>query len=419
MTFKNSILLLVMCSCISHSLSAIFPLNVFRPWDINLRPPYCPGKQWQLAGNMQTGLKAHGYNPDGDKVNVLQLWQPNQDALAMFLGFPTNSPLTQFFQNTLGSPIDDGTRGHLQFAGTFHLQAGAGISAYHYFAHHLLISAHLPIYAMKLSNIHFKDLTQNVTASDTLVRTQLTQKFLQVLHQFDPTLNLSGWERAGFGDLLCTAAWAQSFPQENRNLTNVDLTLRAGLSIPTGVRSNENQILSIPFGFDGSWGLLGGAGILVTWFNHLQAGIDFEFLHLFGNTRLRRIKTATDQTDFLFLAKVPVHTDYGFTEQYNIFTQLYNIYKGLTVGITYQFWKHGEDKIALFTDDFSTAMANSAQKLQEWTMHQAIFKLKYDFCCHIKPGTIAPHLMLFYVQPFNGKRAVLTSSVGAVVTLNF
>ena len=407
------------CGQETHAIT-ILTTNVFRPWDINLRPPRWPNRNWQFTGYFETGLKSRGYNPESDAVNVMQLWQPTQDALAMLQGFPPNSPETRFFQNVLMSPQDDGIRGHFDVTGKFNLKISGGLAARYHLPHNITIAAFLPFYSMKLHDVVFTDLTQDLTAQDIIVKENLTDNFAAALQQIDPSLELTGWNRSGVGDFGFFASWIGSYPQAKPILKNVDLTTRLGITLPTGLRTNENQILSIPFGYNGSAGLWFGAGITLTWFDHVRAGIDFEFLHLFGNSRFQRIKTQIDQTDLLFLAKAYAHTDYGFTQQYNLYAEAYRFFSGLSVGAIYQFWRHGEDKLALYTNLFSNVIANTAQKLQEITIHQFIFKLNYDFQCNLDDcAPIKPNIFLFYKLPFNGTRALLVNTIGAVVTLNF
>ena len=98
----------------------------------------------------------------------------------------------------------------------------------------------------------------------------------------------------------------------------------------------------------------------------------------------------------------------------------HQFFGGLSVGAIYQFWRHGEDKLSLYTNVFSNIIANTAQKLQEITIHQFIFKLNYDFQCDLDDCVpIKPNILLFYKLPFNGTRALLVNTIGAVVTLNF
>lgn len=403
----------------SHVLG-FFPINFFRPWDINVRPPHWCGSPLQLTAYYEGGLKSNGYNAQGDSVNVMQIWTPTQDSLAMFKGFPPSSPESIFFTDVLMNPQDDGVRGNFTVTGNFNFKTNTVFCARYYFPHEIAFGIFLPVLAMQLKDVKFQDLTQDITSQDVIVKENLTDNFLQVVQEFDPSLNLKGWNRAGLGDLAIMGEWLQFYPQKKEYLKNVGLNIRTGITIPTGFRKNINDILSVPAGFDGSYGIFFGGGIILNWFNALRAGIDFEYLTLFGMNGKRRIKVDIDQTEFLFLAKARTHTEYGFTQRYNLFGELYHIYYGLSASVIYQFWKHGEDKIALFTNEFSTQIANTAESLQEWTIHQFIFKVDYDFQYDIdNDARFKPQLQFFYKLPFDGKRALVVHTIGAGITLNF
>ncbi len=417
---KIALLVFVVASCLSNKSFGFFPINFFRPWDINLRPPEWCGAPLQITGYYEGGLRSSGYNSTDKHVNVMQIWSGTQDALAMLKGFPDSSPESNFFQNVLMNPQDDGVRGHLLFCGNLDLLANAVLCARYHVPHNITVGFFLPVLSMRLKNVGFVDLTQDITAEDILVKENLTDNFSQTLKQFDPCLNLNGWKKTGLGDAVIMGEWLQYFPQAKEYLKNVGLNVRAGLTIPTGVKTDINDIFFVPFGFDGAWGIFFGGGIILNWFNYIRGGIDFEFLTLFGDNRTRRIKTHADQTEFLFLAETRVHTEYGFTQRYNLFLQAYQIYRGLSASVIYQFWKHNDDRLGLFTNDFSQQIANTAVSLEEWTIHQFIFKAEYDFQCDMNEDSwFKPQLQFFYKVPFNGKRSVGVHTIGAGITLNF
>ena len=417
---KTKIIIFLMALSISYQALGFFPINFFRPWDINLRPPEWCGAPLQFTGYYEYGLKANGFNSCNDSVNVMQLWNNTEDSLAMFKGFPENSAESLFFTNVLMNPQDDGIRGHFQVTGKFDLNASAALCFRYHIPHNITLAAFLPFYAMRLKNVEFKDLTQDITLEDDIVRDNLTDNFLQTIKQFDPELDLTGWKKSGIGDIVLMGEWLCYVPQAKQYLKNVGLNIRAGITLPTGVKTDINKILFVPFGFDGSLGLFFGGGIILNWFDHIRGGVDFEFLNLFGDDRTRRIKTQVDQTDFLLLAKTRVHTEYGFTQRYNLFGELYRAYRGLSASIIYQFWKHNDDKLALFSNAFSTQIANTAVHLQEWTIHQFIFKADYDFQYDLDDDAlIKPQIEFFYKLPFNGKRALVVHTIGAGITFNF
>ncbi len=413
---------LILCSItfLTPILADFFPINFFRPWDINLRPPEWCGAPLQVTGFYEGGIKSWGYNAHNNAVNVLQIFDATQDSLAMLQGFPPDSIESQFFNNVLLNPQDDGIRGHFKVTGDFSLLANAVLCARYHFCHNIMVGFFVPVLSMQLRNVQFTDLTKDLTLEDEIVRENLTQNFVQTIKLFDPELNLTGWRKTGFGDCVLLAEWLRFFEQDKEYLKNVALNVRGGVSFPTGFKTDVNDIFFIPSGFDGSWGLIFGAGLILNWIDYVRAGVDFEFLTLFGNTRVRRIKVSPGQTDLLFLAKARAHTEDGFTQRYNIFGELFRFYRGLSASVIYQYWKHSEDRLALFTNDFSTQIANTAHNLQEWTIHQFIFKIDYDFQEDIdQMSWFKPQLQLFYKLPFNGSRAVVAQTVGFGITLNF
>ncbi len=414
------LLLFPLCLISYQETIAIFPINVFRPWDLNLRPTPWPGKHIQLVGYDEIGLKVQAFDADKSRENVMQLWTDTQDAIAMLQGFPASSPFYQYYTNVLMMPVDDGIRGNFLVKGHFEMTASAGLSCYYRFPHYVTLSAHIPFYAMSVSHVNFMDLTQNNNnASNLRVKQNLTNNFAARLLQFDPTLTINGWSRVGFGDLGIMAEWRQGFKQSKPYLKNVELALRTCLTLPTGLQRNENQILSVPFGYE-ALGLMFGAGIKLTWLDWVRAGVDFEFLQLFGNNRTFRIKVQEDQTDFLLLAQAKAHKEFGFTQRYNLCLETCPLVRGLSIGMAYEFWKHGKDKYDLLDESFSAKIANSAQSLQEWTMHQLIFKLWYDCAGDVREDSaFRPQFLFFYKVPVNGKRALLINSIGAQITMNF
>ena len=398
----------------------MFPLNVFRPWDINLRPPRWHNKAWQVTGYVETGFDAHAYNSEGDKVNPLEIWNTNQDALAMFEGFPSNTAINDFLDDVLLNPDDDGVRGHLKFTGDFDLKASAGIAARYHMPHNFNLGLFLPFYSMQLKDVTFQDLTANASLEDSIVKTELTSQFLARVQQFDPNLDLTGWKKTGLGDLALLAEWWRDFPQGKEYLKNVNLEGRFGFTFPTGVKKDENKILSIPFGYDGSAGVVFGGGINLMWSECVRAGVDAQFLALFGNTRVRRIKVDPAQTDFLLFAQAEAHKEYGITQRFNLYAETYKWYGGLSIGAVYQYWKQGEDTLTLVTNQYSNEIANSAESLQEWTMHQFIFTAKYDFQDVLSDTALfKPHVFAFFKLPINGQRSLMASMLGLSITLNF
>lgn len=410
---KISIIFLAMLTV--HSAYAMNLL--LRPYDTLLRPEIYLDRCGELSFWAEAGVRpAHGYNEDGASVDVLNIWNPNQDALAMLDGFPDTSPITQL--RTALNATDDGVRGHLVFDSTLNLNFGGAIGGRWYFLPHAWFTLYLPFYKAQLKDVTFMDLTQSNTAADFRVK-NLMNNLATIVAQLGNGLSLSGWKRTGLGDMNIMVEWLFNFPQERPLLTNVELDGRVGFTVPTGLKANPDLLFAFPFGYDGAVGIVYGGGLNVLLGCNFKAGFDVQLLHLFGNTRPLRIKTATEQTDLLLLAKTDAYIDYGLTQRFNLFVQAYHVVGGLSLLAGYQFLKRGENHLALNSCDFSTAIANTAVSLEEWIVHSMEFNLHYDFNVHCPDYWIAPQASLFARVPFNGKRAAAFTTVGVMLAVDF
>lgn len=401
---------------------SLAPINLFRPSDRPLIPEVWPDNRFQFVIGYEGSVKSKGFRDDFDecfqigkapdiekKVNVLQIYQSSQNVLAAFKNFDCCSKMGQLSQ-LFNINDENGDQGIFIPKGNFKVPVNLMLSARYYFNHGVSFALHLPFYVMELSDVRWFQKRCDETGSD-----KLTDQFIETVCKATD-LDITGWRRKGVGDLLAQGLWRQDFPQNKPLLTNVRTQLRLGLYFPTGKKEDEDKILAIPFGNDGAYGLLLSGGLDLTFNCFTRGGFDVEFLYLFGNTRCRRLATACNQTDLLFLSKVPVFKEFGLGQQYNLYLETF--WRGLIFNIDYQFLKRNEDKIFIFNDRIDAFVANSAESLQDWTAHSLIFSLKYDFR-YITPSHYAPMMSLWAKWGFNGKRAILLDTIGATFTLNF
>lgn len=395
-----------------------YGMNALRPYDYPWRPiyrniPY--SLQLTLYGEAGVG-NTKTFNNDGHTTNVLQIYTREQNSIAMLEGFAPNSEAGK-----IGIPIefDDGVRGHFRVTGDFEYDFGVAISARYTFPYNVSLEAYLPAYRMRLHDVCWHNLTLDVTDQDIIVRDRLTNEFVKNVYELGCGLDILGWERTGFGDLVLMFEWMRAFPQGKPLLKNVDLDARLGLSLPTGLKRDEDKILAIPFGNDGSLGVIFAGGLRVTLSDAARAGFDIQLTHCFDNSRLRRIKTHRNQTDLLFLQKAEAHIDWGLTQQFNLYFEIIKL-RGFSAKIDYQFIKHGDDEISVFGNCFSNTIANTALSLQDYTMHNLIPSIGYDFARHLAPEThFKPYLTIFAKVPFNGQRSIQATTVGAILSIDF
>ncbi len=232
---------LALISCVIVN-SGLFGMNFLRPYDTLIRPPYTTRCGFHSAGYLETGLRAaKGYNPDGDSVNVLQIWNCNQDTLAMLEGFPDCTDIDQL--RIAIDATDNPLRGHVVPTGTLLMPAAGAFELAYQWSKHIWFSLYLPAFTMRLTDVGFTDLTQNNDVQDARVHELLTDNIGGNVWELG-NIQTTGWNRTGVGDLVAMFEFLKDFPTPQRPmLKNVRINARVGLNCPTGLRVNPNDCL--------------------------------------------------------------------------------------------------------------------------------------------------------------------------------
>ena len=420
MTCRKKIVLSIAFISLALSCASTKAMNIVNtlwPYDTLIRPTFNNQRAWQLAFYTEGGFaNAKGFNDDGEIVNPLRIWNPQQNALAMLEGFPTNSPASQLRAQLLDS--DNGIRGRFNVCGDLQMNFNSSFAARFFFAQDWSIGLYLPVYQMKLKDVTFNDLTPNVDNLDKLVRRLLTDNLADNVLQLGG-LDIGDWKRDGVGDLTMLIEWFRDFKQNKQFLKCVRVNWRTGLGFPTGLREDTSLLFAVPFGYDGAVSMPFGLGIDLSLGSHFKCGIDVQLTQIFGHTRCRRIKTDLEQTELLLLQTAAAFRDYGLVQRFNLYVELFRFLQGLSFKVGYQFLKQGDSEISLKTQQFSNTIANTSPRWQDFTMHHVISKFTYDFGVHNLEGRTRPELGLYTRLPFNGKNVALVPTVGFVLSVDF
>lgn len=389
-----------------------FARNTIKPYDRYLwQEPQEPGR-FQFMGYFASTSHEKACRWDSEKVcDVLQVYECDQDALAMVRGFDPSSCVGQFAIQ-LNDVSDDGVRGHVVPYGKFHMSE-AGFGVRYWFIHNLYAGVYIPFVRMSLNNISWCDLTKDINQEDYVTKELLTNNLATNVCQLGGLNICSNWKRGGIGDMSVLLGWERNFPQAKPILTNVRLALYAGASLPTGGRVNPTQLFSLPLGYDGAPGVLFGGHLGLTWKHHFIGGVEGYFTQLIGNTRLRRIKTDNNQTELLLLAQTQAHIDWGFIQRYRLYLGGYNLIRGLSFDINYQFQKQGNSTISFCGNDYIPAIAQTSRALCQWTLHTIGVNVLYDWDFDLSDkARFVPRLSFFYQHDFKGHRAILLNKWG-------
>ncbi len=414
--FKKNDLLIIIISIffINSSLQA---MNILQPWEPLVRPDYSSARMFQVYSLVEAGYNQLGLNSDGTHVNVLQIYNREQNALKMLDGFPVSSCIGQ--KRIQVDADDDGVRGHFNVCGDLKLLAAFSFNLRCFFTDAFSVGFYFPFLSMRLNDVYWQNLTQDIDEQDFRVRELLTDHFFSNVCALGGP-SLGSWHRTGPGDATIMLEWYRDFRQNKPMLKNVRINWRVGLTMPTGLRADEDKLFAIPFGYDGAFSIPYGLGLDLILATHLRVGVDVQLTHVFDNTRLRRIKTDLDQTDLLLLQKVWAHKDWGMVQRFDLYVELYRFLSGLSAKVGYQYLKQGDSTLSFACNEYSSRIANTAQSLQDYTMHMIIPKINYDFQAQLGPDCrVRPQIGLFGRFPFNGKRVALVSTLGVALSFDF
>lgn len=398
--------------CATLSVHAVFRTNVLQPYNIFLQPDPLQENRFSFQLGYEGIVSTHGFPPHGDQRDVLQLYGCQQDAIAAFKGFAPDTLAGQYAQifntnddNTTGGFFTPWTKLSIPLNGMLGMQVKL--------AHNIALHGYIPFIYAQLDDVNW---TQDGPCTE--FENNNLPEILSVIGQLSGIDLFNGWKRLGFGDLTIFAKWQSDFFQNKHVLRNVRLSLRGGLNFPTGKKEDICVLLGLPFGYDQGVGVYFAGYLALHFLYDIRFLLDLEFLQSFGNTQVRRIKTDPEQTDLLLIQKSRVWVDPGFTQQYTFMLEKRCLVQGLSAALCYQYYKHNDDTFYPTTNNGKFLIINDAQSVQEYTTHQFIFKVNYEFNQY-DINAQRPNIMLFGKYGFNGKRAIVTSSVGLQFTYAF
>lgn len=401
------------------------PTNFFTPYNINWRLPDVKDKKFLFGINFEHGNTNDCRNGGEDKAPVLRLYNATESSLAMLLGAQVGSDIynkANLLLPAYAPATDDGVRGRFELDGNFE-QTNINLLAKYKLPIETIpgnfdLIVHVPATHMVVKDVVWRDLTKNVLACDYDVHAQLTDDIVNNVYTLGDGLNLEGFDRMGFGDIAVQLWWYNDYKQLKEHLKNVRLNFRLGLTAPTGHKVNEDKSLDFPFGNDGSWGVPLAAAIDLDFIHAFKLGLEFEMLFMFDNTRIRRLKTDSNQTDYLLLHKGNATLSQGMTWKFNLFIQK-KFGNYLTAKIAYQFLKKDSDKLTAESNNFDYTIINTAQRLQEWMTQDFIFKLDIDLFKESSKYAFKPQFSMFAKVPVTGKRIVSAYTFGGQLGFNF
>lgn len=342
------------------------------------------------------------------RADTLQLFQDEQDLLAALKGESCPDPRTLLSQK-YNLNDDDGMQGLFVPCGKYHLENYL-FSFFYQFRHGVMLELHVPVIDMKLDHVHWEPSCK--TSTKTFEAAQMTNLVNQV--EQVGNMHLYNWHRRGLGDIALMASWQRWFPQRHPLLDRVLLHTHVGLAFPTGKKEDDSLLWAPSFGDNAGPAILGDVTLELRFCSHFAAGIDVDLQYLFGQSRIRRVKSDWAQTDLVFLSKDCVFQVPGFKQQFTLYAEASDIRDAWSLLLAYQFRKQLDSEIFLGDNRFYAPVANSAQKIMEWTAHNVIAGLRFEPLD--RQSNWIPDGEILVKHCFNGERVIgadtITLSLG-------
>ena len=408
----------------SMQISAIAPLGLFVPYDLNIRGerPHQNGKV-HLSFLAEKSHKISGFDFEGNKVNPLQIYDTTQNILGLYVGFTGNSEV-----KTAITGGEDSNHGMYTATGTYKATQFA-FGATYAFGSGFLVRSFLPIYSVSLSDVSWA-YSGNLTSFGGASLADVFSSFETESKELFG-LNVSGWNTTSIGDFAIIFDWERDFPRRESVLRNVRPILRLGITLPTGLQKNTVDFGAMSFGADGSITIPFGGGVRVDLGRFVEFGFNSQICYIWGKTKLQRIKTSPYQSDFLMPIIANAAKQYGVIQNFSIYGGLYSKCRCFSLKGFYEYIRKGEDIITPVetkysynlinnqSEDGTTGRSKGQKSLDESTSHSFTIRAGYDNHYADSNNKFIPQVYLFSKTSFYGSYANIASTIGLQLLLDF
>lgn len=366
-----------------------------------------------LEFDVTSGSTRQSRNCAGEKTCLLNIYGP-QNMLVLGAGVPNKNPSNPadlaLINLAMIPPSDDFAQ--LLFKGKFHITQ-FDITATQNLAQGFFLAAHVPYRSLEISCTDYIDLSpQSPECSGCPdVNTPQWQTFLNlfptILQQYN--LNIGSVDKHGIGDVTVQAGWSYSY--HNPQIDFFDVTLAAGVIIPTGLKKRENIVFDLPLGYNGFTGGSLAFDCSVGFFDWITMGghVGGRFFNTIRKNL--RLKTDINQNGFIKLAHGCVCIHHGPIFDIGVFAKADHIIRGFSFLIGYSFIHQKSYQLIPENDSiFNAAIINSDAVYQGWKMDTLHILFEYDFADEER--AFGPRIGVVYNKIIGGERIFNTSLGG-------
>lgn len=283
--------------------------------------------------------------------------------------------------------------------------------------HGFFFQLHMPVRRLKVSNSNFCDISPTDSKcpnSNTPIWQTFQNNFDAILARYH--LSRDCYTDTTLGDLTVLAGWTHSF-QGTDILDFVDATIKVGVLIPSGDEKNEDQLFSLPSGYNKHIGATVHADFAFGAFDWLTMGGHFDATIFADKTRCVRLKTGPQQRGIIKLAKAEAKEEKGTLWHAGGYLKADHIVRGLSFLFGYSYATQNRDYLTpRDTDKYPPSTVNTDEALFDWKMHTIHLWIEYDFTK--ENSMFGPRMSFCYSRPVGGKRVFTTDMFGGNIGLD-
>lgn len=362
------------------------------------------------------GSTRKGRNGSKNKTDVLNIYGlHNMHRLAEGVqGLDPTNVDDAILINLMALP-NNGDFGKLEFTGKFK-SLSVDVNLTQNFCNGFFAQLNIPVHRLEVTSVGFNDKSPStgLPNSSSAEWTQFKARFDNILSRHG--LSKGNTKETSVGDVTILGGWTYNNDTVNW-LDFFDVTIKAGLSVPTARERKTSEAFSIPAGYNGhvgvpvSFDMALGLYDWFTWGAHV--GGQF-FLKKDGNFRM---KTHADQNGFIKLARGKAREDLGNLWDIGTFLKADHIAGGFSLMVGYNY--SAQEDTTLDVEDttvFTNSIVNGDELLKKWRMHTVNVAAEYDFAQEGQSWN--PKIGIFYNHPIAGKRIFNTNTIGGNAGLN-
>ena len=280
---------------------------------------------------------------------------------------------------------------------------------------------HVPIRTLQINDISYSTTIPTTDAKYAPLVAVIENQLDPMLAQNNISPIKTPFNETGLGDIAVFAGW------QGRNETASDFIdyicggVRLAVTFPSGSEKDIDSVFSLPFGYNGHYGMSARGNVEFGFFKKLAFGGTAGTSIFLRQTLPRRVKTDLTQNGWILLNKANVFEDHGHL--WDVCGYLKGYLKYGTIILGYSFCQQEQTRITIAARDnqdalFKNEIINTDGRLSGWN-YQTIHALVRVDLAPMTNLFCAPMLELSYDCPWAGKHAFQTDMVGGKIGLVF